>query len=65
MIRNLFEKKFHDFPEMAAESISAYTKEENGKTVPMWNKEQVNEIVTAQVFPCLATMSWILSSSYF
>ena len=48
MIRNLFEKKFHDFPEMAAESISAYTKEENGKTVPMWNKEQVNEIVTAQ-----------------
>jgi len=41
-------EKFHDFPEMAAESISAYTKEENGKTVPMWNKEQVNEIVTAQ-----------------
>jgi len=34
---------------MATESISNYTKEENGKTVPMWTKEEVNEIVAAQV----------------
>lgn len=40
--------KYHDFPEMASESISAYTKEENGTTRPMWNKEEVDEIVAAQ-----------------
>ena len=37
---------------MAAEAISSYTKEQNGKTVPMWSKEEVDEIVTAQVFVC-------------
>jgi len=46
--RSISLQKYHDFPEIATESISAYTKKENGKTVPMWNKEQVNEIVTAQ-----------------
>ena len=44
-----FFKKYYDFPETATESISSYTKQENGKTVPMWNKEQVDEIVAAQV----------------
>jgi len=41
-------EKFYDFPETATESISAYTKEEDGKVVQMWTKEQVDEIVTAQ-----------------
>ena len=45
----IFAKKFHDFPEAASESVSAYTKEENGKTVPMWSNEEIKEIVTAQV----------------
>ena len=44
-----FVKKYYDFPETATESISSFTKQENGKTVPMWNKEQVDEIVAAQV----------------
>ena len=44
-----FIKKFNDFPEMAAEAIGSYTKEENGKTVPMWNKKEVEDIVGAQV----------------
>ena len=35
---------------MARELITAYTKEENGKKVPMWNSEEVDEIVAAQVF---------------
>ena len=43
------QKKYHDFPEMATESISAYTKVENEKTVPMWTKEEVDEIVAGQV----------------
>ena len=34
---------------MAAEAIGSYTKEENGKTVPMWNKKEVEDIVGAQV----------------
>lgn len=42
-------KKFHDFPETATESVSSYTKEENGQTNPMWTKEEVGEIVAAQV----------------
>ena len=44
-----FIKKFNDFPEMAAEAISSYTKEENGKIVPMWTKQEVEEIVASQV----------------
>jgi len=42
-------QKFNDFPEMAAEAISSYTKEENGKIVPMWTKQEVEDIVGAQV----------------
>ena len=34
---------------MAAEAISSYTKEENGKIVPMWTKQEVEEIVASQV----------------
>lgn len=41
-------QKYNDFPEEAIQSISAYTKQEKGKTVPMWNKEEVDEIVAAQ-----------------
>jgi len=41
-------EKFHDFPEIASESISAYTKEENGKVVPNWTPGEVDEIVAAQ-----------------
>jgi len=41
-------QKFHDFPEMTAQAIASYTKEENGKKVSMWNKTESDEIVTAQ-----------------
>ena len=43
-------KKFNDFIETATEAIGNYTREENGKQVPIWTKEQVDEIVTSQVF---------------
>ena len=33
-----FDQKYHDFPETAAEAIASYTKDESGKTVPMWTK---------------------------
>jgi len=46
--RSKSNQKFHDFPEMATESFSAFTKQENGKTVPMWNTEEINEYVAAQ-----------------
>ena len=45
---------------MASESIAAYTKEENGKVIPMWTKEQVDELVAAQVF---IPSSWIILDS--
>jgi len=41
-------EKYHDVPEMVKEAISSYTTEVNGKKVPMWNSEEVDEIVTAQ-----------------
>jgi len=41
-------EKFHDFPESTAEAITNQTKNENGKTVPAWNKEEVLEIIAAQ-----------------
>ena len=44
-----FIKKFNDFPEIATEAFSSYTKEENGKTVPMWTKQEVEDIVGSQV----------------
>ena len=43
-------KKFNDFVETATEAIGNYTREENGKQVPIWNQEQVDEIVVSQVF---------------
>jgi len=46
--RSQTSEKFHDFPETATESVSSYTKEENGQTNPMWTKEEVGEIVAAQ-----------------
>ena len=49
MILMFCEQKYHDFVEASTESIGDYTKEINGKTVPMWNKEEVDEIVIAQV----------------
>jgi cytochrome P450 len=41
-------QKYHDFVEVATEAIMDYTKEENGKKVPMWEREEVDEIVAAQ-----------------
>ena len=35
--------------EVATETIMEYTKEVGGKHVPMWDKEEVDEIVIAQV----------------
>ena len=41
--------KYHDFIETATEAILEHKKEVDGKTVPMWTKEEVEEIVVAQV----------------
>ena len=41
-------QKYHDFVEIAAEAINEYKKEVDGKEVPMWDKEEVDEIVIAQ-----------------
>ena len=41
-------QKFHDFVEIASETINEYKKEVDGKEVPMWDKEEVDEIVIAQ-----------------
>ena len=49
-------KKFNDFIETATEAIGNYTREENGKQVPIWNQEQVDEIVVSQVF---ISQDWI------
>ena len=42
-------QKYNDFVEVATETIADYKKEVNGKTVPMWTKEEVDEIVASQV----------------
>ena len=34
---------------MATKSISGFTKEVNGQTVPMWNKEEIDEIIAGVV----------------
>jgi cytochrome P450 family 3 subfamily A len=34
---------------MADEAISDFTKEVDGKTVPMWSREEIDEIIIAQV----------------
>ena len=41
----LFTQKYNDFVEVATESISEYSKSVGGT----WNREDVDEIVTAQV----------------
>nr|CAH0107693.1 unnamed protein product [Daphnia galeata] len=46
--RNLTNQKYNDFVEAATETISGYTKQVNGKTMPMWDKEEVDETVIAQ-----------------
>ena len=45
----LFSQEYHDFIEIAREAIADYTREVDGKQVPMWNEEEVDEIVIAQV----------------
>ena len=40
---------------MADEAISDFTKEVDGKTVPMWSREEIDEIIIAQVCFCLNT----------
>ena len=43
-------QKYNDFVEIAKNAIAGYTKIENGNEVPVWNKEEVDEIVTSQVY---------------
>ena len=42
-------QEYHDFIELATESVSEITKEVNGSTVPVFTREEVDEIVIAQV----------------
>ena len=42
-------QKYQDFVEVAQETITDYTKEVDGQSVPKWNSEEINEIVIAQV----------------
>ncbi len=44
-----FKQKYHDFVEAATETIMEYKKEVNGEMVPIWTREEVDEIVIAQV----------------
>lgn len=44
-----FTKKYNDFVEVATEAIMEYTKTVGGKEVPIWTREEVDEIVTSQV----------------
>lgn len=46
--------------EISAESIGHYTKQVDGKTVPMWDKEEIEEIVIAQVRPCLRVIVTVI-----
>ncbi|EFX88290.1 hypothetical protein DAPPUDRAFT_311602 [Daphnia pulex] len=46
--RSQSKEKFHDFIELADEAISDFTKEVDGKTVPMWSREEIDEIIMAQ-----------------
>ena len=39
--------------ELATEAIKECTKEVDGKKVPSWDIEEVNEIVIAQVVQCI------------
>jgi len=62
-------QKYHDFPEMTRELITAYTKEVNGKKVPMWDGEEIDELVTAQAVLFMvagySTTSYAITSSLF
>lgn len=42
-------KKYHDFIEVATEAIMESTRTVGGESVPMWQQEEVDEIVIAQV----------------
>ena len=50
---------------MATESFSAFTKQENGKTVPMWNTEEINEYVAAQVIQTIYIQFILMVNSNF
>jgi len=39
---------FHDFPEIMTESISSYSRGDNGLKETRWNKKEIEEIVIAQ-----------------
>ncbi|XP_046646974.1 cytochrome P450 3A24-like [Daphnia pulicaria] len=41
-------EKYHDFVEVATEAILEHTKTVDGKQVPIWTREEVDEIVTSQ-----------------
>ncbi|XP_057367188.1 cytochrome P450 3A14-like [Daphnia carinata] len=41
-------QQYHDFIEVADEAISAFTKVVDGKTVPMWSREIIDEIIMGQ-----------------
>ncbi|XP_046636783.1 cytochrome P450 3A14-like isoform X1 [Daphnia pulicaria] len=41
-------EKFNDFIEVLDEAISEFTKEVDGKTVPMWTREAIDEIIMGQ-----------------
>lgn len=49
IIQLTFQQKYHDFIEMATEAIGEFSKDVNGEAKPMWEKDEVNEIVIAQV----------------
>ena len=44
-----FLQTFHDFPEIMTESISSYSRGDNGLKETRWNKKEIEEIVIAQV----------------
>ena len=45
----IFGQKYHDFVEVATETIMEYTKQIGSQHTSMWGKEEVDEIVIAQV----------------
>ena len=47
--RKKLAQKFNDFIQIGTETISAVKKEVDGKVVPVWNEEEVDELVIAQV----------------
>ena len=53
-------QKYHDFVEVATESIIEYTKTVGNKEVPSWNREEVDEIVTAQVTRSTSLVNYLI-----